>query len=159
MAQSCPTLCNPMDCSLPGSSVHGFFQARILKWVVISYSRGSSQPRDRTHVSCVSFIGRQILNHCATCEVPRNYVELVFFTSGTWLYNEVQFKSLCLLHSSRNMGHVLKTQLFCPPSKEVPSSCTLGWSWANRSVETWLASAGWLLQAGIVAPTVQVDAW
>ena len=41
-AQSCPTLCNPMDCSLPGSSVHGNFQARILEWVDISYSRGSS---------------------------------------------------------------------------------------------------------------------
>ena len=45
-AQSCPTLCNPIDCSLPGPSVHGLFQARILEWVVISYSRGSSPPRD-----------------------------------------------------------------------------------------------------------------
>ena len=44
-AQSCPTLCDPMDCSLPGSSVHGIFQARILEWVAISISRGSSQPR------------------------------------------------------------------------------------------------------------------
>ena len=41
VAQSCPTLCNPMDCSLPGSSVHGIFQARVLEWVVISFSRGS----------------------------------------------------------------------------------------------------------------------
>ena len=41
-AQSCLALCNPMDCSLPGSSVHGIFQARILEWVVISSSRGSS---------------------------------------------------------------------------------------------------------------------
>ena len=46
--QSCPTLCNPMDCSLPGSSVHGILQARILEWVAVSSSRGSSQPRDRT---------------------------------------------------------------------------------------------------------------
>ena len=42
----CPTLCNLMDCSLPGSSVHGILQARILEWVAISFSRGSSQPRD-----------------------------------------------------------------------------------------------------------------
>ena len=42
VAQSCPTLCNSMDCSLPGSSVHGIFQARILEWVAISFSRGSS---------------------------------------------------------------------------------------------------------------------
>ena len=51
--QSYLTLCDPMDCSLPGSSVHGIFQARILEWAVIPSSRGSSQPRDRTWVSCV----------------------------------------------------------------------------------------------------------
>ena len=45
--QSCPTLCDPMDCSPPGSSVHGILQARILKWVAIPFSKGSSQPRDQ----------------------------------------------------------------------------------------------------------------
>ena len=49
-AQSCPTLCDPMDCSLPHFSVHGIFQARVLGWVGISFPRGSSQPRDRTWV-------------------------------------------------------------------------------------------------------------
>ena len=51
VTQLCPTLCDPMDCSPPGSSVHEIFQARILEWVAISFSRGSSQPRDRTWVS------------------------------------------------------------------------------------------------------------
>ena len=51
VAQSCPTLCDPMDCSLPGSSVRGILQARILEWVAISFSRRSSQPKDRTRVS------------------------------------------------------------------------------------------------------------
>ena len=51
IAQSCLTLCNPMDCSLTSSSVHGIFQARILEWVAIYFSKGSSQPRDRTQVS------------------------------------------------------------------------------------------------------------
>ena len=51
LPQSCPTLSDPMDCSPPGSSVHGILQARTLAWVAISFSRGSSQPRDRTHVS------------------------------------------------------------------------------------------------------------
>ena len=51
--QSCPTLCGPMDCSLPGSSLHGVLQARVLEWVAISFSRGSSQPRDRTWASCI----------------------------------------------------------------------------------------------------------
>ena len=48
--QSCPTLWNPLDCSPPGSSVHGIFQARILEWIAISSSRGSSRPRDRNRV-------------------------------------------------------------------------------------------------------------
>ena len=61
--QSCPTLCDPMDCILPGASVHGVLQARILEWVTTSFSRGSSQPRDQTHVSRVSCIGRQIPYH------------------------------------------------------------------------------------------------
>ena len=48
------TLCDPMDCSLPGSSVHGILQARILEWVAIPFSRGSSQPRDQTWVSYIA---------------------------------------------------------------------------------------------------------
>jgi len=48
-AQSCPTLCDPMNCSLPGSSVHGIFQARILEWVAISSSRGSSLQELNSH--------------------------------------------------------------------------------------------------------------
>ena len=59
----CPTLCNPMDCSSPGSSVHEISQARTLEWVAISFSRGSSWPRDWT---CVSSTSRQILYHWAT---------------------------------------------------------------------------------------------
>ena len=54
--QLCPTICDPMDYSPPGSSVHGILQARILEWVAISYSRGSSGPRDQTCVSCDSCI-------------------------------------------------------------------------------------------------------
>ena len=54
VTQLCPILCDPVDCSPPGSSVHGILQARILKWVAISYSRGSSQPRDETRVSRIA---------------------------------------------------------------------------------------------------------
>ena len=57
--------CNPMDCSLPGSSVHGITEARILEWAAISFSRKSSQPRDQTSISC---IGKWILQHWATWE-------------------------------------------------------------------------------------------
>ena len=60
VTKSCPTLCDTMDCSLPGSSVHGLLQARILEWVAISFPRGSSQHRDGSQVSCIC---RQILYH------------------------------------------------------------------------------------------------
>ena len=71
-SQSCPTLCDTMDCS-PGSSVHGNFQARILEWLAISSSRGSSWPRDRTHVFWVSCTSRQILYHWPTGEAPISF--------------------------------------------------------------------------------------
>ena len=54
VAQLCPTLCDPMDCSPPSSSIHGILQARILEWVAISFSRGSFQPRDQTQVSHIA---------------------------------------------------------------------------------------------------------
>ena len=61
LLQSCLTLCDAMDYSLPGSSVHGILQTRILEWVAMPSSKGSSLPRDRTHISYVSYIGRQVL--------------------------------------------------------------------------------------------------
>ena len=63
LLQSCPTLCNAMDCSPLGSTIHVTFQARIQEWVAMSYSRGSSQPRDWTCVSYVFCIVRQVLYH------------------------------------------------------------------------------------------------
>ena len=65
VAKLYPTLCNPMDCSLPGSSVHGISQARILEWFAVFFSRGSSWPRDQTQVSCID---RQIIYHWVTRE-------------------------------------------------------------------------------------------
>ena len=73
VAQSCPTLCDPMGCSLPGSSVHGLFQAIVLEWIAISISRGSSQPREQTQVSCIAGRGfiiwatREALFHKTVC--------------------------------------------------------------------------------------------
>ena len=65
----------PLHCSLPGSSVHGIFQARILQWVAISFSRGSSQLRDWAHISCISCTGKQFLYHSATWEAHLAYNE------------------------------------------------------------------------------------
>ena len=61
VAQSCLTLCNHMDCGPPGCSDHGILQARILEWVAMPSSRGSSWPRDQTYISHVSCIGRWVL--------------------------------------------------------------------------------------------------
>ena len=66
------TLCDPIDCSLPGSSVHGIFQARILEWVAISSSRASSPPRDQTWVFCIA--GRFFTNW-ATREAHVNFMK------------------------------------------------------------------------------------
>ena len=67
VTESCLTVCDPIDCSPPGFSVHGILQARILEWVNIAFSRGSSWPRDRTQVSCIA--GR-IFTPRATREAP-----------------------------------------------------------------------------------------
>ena len=75
--------CNPMDYSLPGSSVCGIFQARILEQIAISFSKGSSQPRDRTHVSYASCISRQILYHWVTWKIIHQCVQSHF--SCVWL--------------------------------------------------------------------------
>ena len=63
LLQLCPILCDPTDCSPPGFSVHGILQAIILEWVIISFSRGSSRPRNQTHISHVSCVGRWVLYH------------------------------------------------------------------------------------------------
>ena len=92
VAQSCPTLFDPMDCSLPGSSVHGIFQARVPKWVAIAFSRGSSRPRDQTQVFHIA--GRHF-TIWATREAPKNRVNrynvwLVFpsyFAKSIWRSN------------------------------------------------------------------------
>ena len=71
VAQSCPTLCDPMDYSPPGSSVQWNSQARILQWVAIPFSRRSSRPRDRTQVSCIA-------GEFFTIWATRDYVHLIY---------------------------------------------------------------------------------
>ena len=78
VAQSRRTLCHPIHCSLPGSSVHGILQARILKWVAIPFSRGPSQSRDQAQVSCIA--GRYF-TIWATREAPGNFP---LFRKITW---------------------------------------------------------------------------
>ena len=90
--QSCLTLCNPMDCSPPGSSVHGILQARILEWVAMSSSRGSSPLRDQTGLFYVSCLDKWVLYH--------------FTTSATWeALTEVPYHPHLLeQHALREVG-------------------------------------------------------
>ena len=75
VTQLCLTLCDPMDCRPPGSSVHGVLQADILEWVAIFFSTGYSQARDQTHLSCTA---DRLFNHWATREAlamqKNNYI-------------------------------------------------------------------------------------
>ena len=92
VSKSCPTLCNPMDCNLPGPSVHVISQSRILEWVAISFSRGPSWPRDRTWVS---WIGRQILYCWATREsCGDGYIyDKITYTHNTYTHSQSTHKT------------------------------------------------------------------
>ena len=98
-AQLCPTLCDPMNCSPTGSSVHGIFQAKILDLVAISFSRGSSQLRDQTPVSCFC-IGRWVfyqLNHQGrlySLFISRHCFKLVVLSWGWFCPPEGTFGGL-----------------------------------------------------------------
>ena len=89
VVQVCPTLCDPMACSPPGSSVHGILQARMLEWVVILFSRVSFQPRDGTQVS---HIAGKFFTVWATREAPQKGKSYKFF--GFPVY-----KKLCLYYT------------------------------------------------------------
>ena len=76
IVKSCPTLCDPMGCSILSSSIHGIFQARVLEWLVVFFSRGSSQPRDQTWVFCTA-------DRCFTIWATR---ETLFMFKHPWNY-------------------------------------------------------------------------
>ena len=102
-AQSCLSLCDPLDCSLPGSSLHGIFQARILEWVAISFSKGSSPPRDQTWVFCVA---GGFFTNWAIREAHWN-LRLVQMTGQVYIWVCVRW-SFCeskLLKFSASMSH------------------------------------------------------
>ena len=100
LLQSCLTLCDFMNCSLPGSSVHGVLQASILEEAARPFSRGSFQPRDRTCVSYISCIGRQVLYH---------YGSLSQYIFYDWGYSNIWINQTWCFHSSvdRYLGFFL----------------------------------------------------
>ena len=109
IAQSCLTLCDPVDCSPPGSSVHGFLQARILEWIVISFSRESSRPRDRTHVSRIA---DRHFNLWATREALTDlvsHISVCFWAVVTKIQNWVCSKRLLIKDNQISLfSHFIK---------------------------------------------------
>ena len=80
LLQSCLTLFDPMGCSPSGSSIHGILQARILESVAMLSSRASSLPRDQTHISCISCIGRRVLYHWGHLGSPIQPITMAKYT-------------------------------------------------------------------------------
>ena len=106
VTQSCPTLCDPMDCSPSGSSVHGIFQAIVLEWIAISFSRGSSQPRDRTQGSNPGLLHcRQMLYHLS--HQGSHFSLFMFNILVKWVENHW-----------KNFHHGTTSQVFTWKSKE-----------------------------------------
>ena len=116
VAQSCPTLCNPMDCSPPSSSVLGIFQARGLEWIAISFFRGSSWSRDRTRISCIA--GRHF-TVWATGKAPVLILKLIY---PVWY----EVKSIVAYY--KRLGWVLSVCQEDPLEKEMAThSSILAW--------------------------------
>ena len=142
VAQLCLTLCDPMNGSPPGSSVHGIFQARIMERVAIPSSGGSSRHRDRNRASWLSFIGRQILYHWATWEAMYICIKIqIFFLSLSFTFcicvsvPPISANHCCLLYTSGFMCFFTrvpfspKFSILCPNSKT-----------QNDSIILWISS-------------------
>ena len=131
-AQSHPTLWDSMDCSLPGSSAPGIFQAKIPEWVAISFSRGSSPPRDQTHISC---IGRWVLYHWATGEAPKFLIGLDKSLTPLTCWTMTKIHINCSCSFQQPLLPVSRTQ----SSAKGLASCPLdllkkGESWGSHNI-------------------------
>ena len=106
VTQSHPTLCSPMDCSLPGSSVHGILQARILEWVAMPSSRGSSRPRNWTHISCIA-------DRFFTTESPGKPADVQGSNSSLFTFDihQLMVDTLCVLSLKFEKGRSKKIHL------------------------------------------------
>ena len=126
VARSCPTLRDPMDGNLPGSAVHGIFQARILEWAAISFSRGSSQPRDQTQVSCIA-------DRCFTVWAMRGFINR---------------NSYSLLVGLQNVATVEDNLMVCYKTKHsyhtILQSYPLVSTQRSHSQRSWEPFTGWM---------------
>ena len=134
LAQLCPTLCDPVDCSPPGSSVRGILQARILEWVAISFSRGSSPPRDQTQLSCTA--GRFFIIWATREVLPSASSVAILGLSELGFYNFVLLKPT--VPSSLHQTHAFSRFLTLFPLAKISelgdpqsSACPLQGTWTT----------------------------
>ena len=137
VTQSCPTLWDPTDCSPPGFSVHGILQARILEWIVIPFSRGSSQPTDRILVSCIAgrFFTVRATGKSSSCLIPPLYPYYYIITKCLRLWAPI-----CILTHQKiyfcNKGPI-QSALYLGNNRIINSSCcALTEVWKPRSKRT-----------------------
>ena len=157
------SLCNPMDCILPASSVHGILQARMLEWVAISFSRGSFQPRDQTQVSCIT--GR-FFTTWATREATVYYRERIqikisqgkkylgWISGGFHTHNFVRQSSPCgsRMHDSQHQCVTICPE-YCQPVKLTGASvfyvCVQAllhrYAWLINYLSSWSQLVGGLI--------------
>ena len=131
VAQSCPTLCDPMNCSPPGSSVQGILQAGTLEWVAISFSRGSSQPRDWTQVS---WIAARFFTFWATREASWNVI-YISDIKVTWPPDTCGGTGVAPGH------HSVCNWLFAVSSRSITSTIRSSWTWWSSSTRASLPSS------------------
>ena len=155
VSQPCPTICNSMDCSPPGSSVHGIFQARVLEWVATSFSRGSSWLRDRTWVSCIA--GRHFyrLSHQGNSVIKKNeimpfaaiWVKLEMIISEVSQKKKDKYHMISLICGIKNViqMNLSVKQKHSHRHTEQICGCPDGW----RVREGWIGSL-WLVDATII---------
>ena len=140
------TLCNPLDCTLPASSVHGIFQAgileRILEWLAVSYSRRSSQPRDRTVISYISWIWRQILYHWTPGKwrehgdkIMKGLKVIVTIFLKRWS------ERTALKHVYHHTWNRSPALVWC--MRQGTQGHALGWPWGKRWGGRWEGGSGW----------------
>ena len=109
VAQSCPTLCDPMDCSPLDSFVLGIFQARILQWVAISFSWGSSRPKNWNCISCIGstsqfglvmfhVLSSVATGYCIGQHTSRETLRKHLFVGGAWVGKERERRAILVLH-------------------------------------------------------------
>ena len=147
VTQSRLTLCDPTDCSPPGSSVRGIFQARILEWVVISYSTGSSQPRDWSCLSCTIYIYPLFFEFLSHSGHQRALSSLCYTVGSQLVINFIHSR----VYMSIQISQFIPPSAIPPPQAESVLSNPLGsratalkpcsWSHVNNQVKTKLPSA------------------